>query len=187
MHRKYQSFTQNCLKAPAPYVAWCAETYDTAKMSSKLRVRSAEVFLRTGQWREIQGTKQKEEKRRKSGLKWSVQQLKKIQIKCIPEKLTCMHICLHTSPNVYACTHMHNFININNTGNCVKSKNSNYESIYIFLHSTLNFSNSDGNFRQIDKYRQNNFQWLCLIYTSNYKNKYEHIITIKYTYNLYPN
>lgn len=49
MHRKYQSFTQNCLKAPAPYVAWCAETYDTAKMSSKLCVRSAQVFLRTGQ------------------------------------------------------------------------------------------------------------------------------------------
>lgn len=40
-------------------------------------------------------------------------------------------ICMHTH------AHMHNFMNINNTGNCVKSKNSNYESIYIFLHSTL--------------------------------------------------
>lgn len=29
-----------------------------------------------------------------------------------------------------------------------------------------------------DKYKQNNFQWLCLIYTFNFKNKYEHIITI---------
>lgn len=101
----------------------------------------------------------------------------------------CIYAHMFSCLTKYLCAHAHTctisgiLITLKITYCSVKkNKNSTYESI-CFSHTQ--FYTSLIVMEIADRYKQNNFEW-CLIYTPNFKNKYEHIITVKGTYNLDP-